>query len=44
MYPTVEVRGFRKGKIPASVLETYRRVTPFNEDQPPRVDYYLRLP
>jgi len=44
MYPTVEVRWFQKGKIPPPVLEAYRRAAPFDEDQPPRVDRYLRLP
>jgi hypothetical protein len=44
MYPTLEVRWFHQGQIPPEVLAWFGRLGPLPEEQPARVDHYLRLP
>ena len=43
MFPTVEVRWFRKGRIPAEVVDWFQRPPGVPEDQRARVDHYLRF-
>jgi hypothetical protein len=43
MYPTMEVRWFYRGRIPAEVVAWYSRIGPSPEEQPGRMDHYLRL-
>lgn len=43
MFPTVEVRWFFKGTVPAEVDEWFFSYGPNAEEQPPRVDHYLRI-
>ncbi len=44
MFPTLEVRWFYPGPIPQDVLAWYHYGERAPEGQPPRIDYYLRLP
>jgi hypothetical protein len=43
MWPTVEVRWFYPGRVPAPPLAWFRQVAGEPEEQPCRVDQYLRL-
>jgi hypothetical protein len=43
MFPTVEVRWFFKGVVPAEVGEWFRSHGVEAEEQPARVDHYLRI-
>lgn len=43
MFPTLEVRWFYRGIIPAQVREWFVRGDPAPINEPPRVDYYLCL-
>jgi hypothetical protein len=43
MFPSMEVRWFYQGTIPAEVAEWFHSGTSRPEEQPPRVDYYLCL-
>ena len=43
MFPTMEVRWFYEGTVPPEVLEWFQQGTRKPEEQPRRVDYYLRL-
>lgn len=42
MLPTMEVRWFSEGMIPSGVQEWFQRAKGDPEEQPQRVDYYLR--
>jgi hypothetical protein len=41
MFPTMEVRWFRPGEIPAAIQEWFQRCKGEPEEQQPRVDYYF---
>ena len=43
MYPTVEVRWFFKGVVPLEVWKWFTASANTSEDQPPRVDNYLKI-
>jgi hypothetical protein len=43
MFPTIEVRWFFAGEIPADVWTWFHKVGTKLETQPPRVDHYLRI-
>ena len=43
MWPTVEVRWFYPGQVPSSLMAWFRQVEGDAEEQPCRVDHYLRL-
>ena len=43
MFPSMEVRWFYQGMVPAEVAEWFRSGTSQPEGQSPRVDYYLNL-
>jgi hypothetical protein len=43
MWPTVEVRWFYPGRIPGPLQAWFRQVEGEGEEQPCRVDHYLRL-
>jgi hypothetical protein len=43
MYPTVEVRWFFEGAVPSEVWEWFNARGCRSEDQPPRVDNYLKI-
>ena len=43
MFPSMEVRWFYRGTVPAEVAEWFYLGTSQPEEQPPRVDYYLCL-
>jgi hypothetical protein len=43
MFPTVEVRWFHRGEAPSEVTEWFLRGEPGPDQQPRRVDHYLRL-
>jgi hypothetical protein len=43
MYPTVEVRWFYEGMVSPAVMAWFQQVEGKLEEQPCRVDYYLRL-
>jgi hypothetical protein len=42
MYPTVEVRWFKEGALPPSVLDWFEFVAPLAGSQSPRTDIYFR--
>ncbi len=42
MFPSIEVRWFHEGTIPPEVLEWFQQSEHKPEEQPSRVDYYLR--
>ena len=44
MFPTMEVRWFGEGTVPAEVWEWFHQGEQEPEGQPTRIDYYLRLP
>lgn len=44
MFPSMEVRWFYQGTVPAEVAEWFHSGSSQPEEQPPRVDYYLCLP
>ncbi len=43
MFPSMEVRWFYQGTVPAEVAQWFHSGTSQVEEQPPRVDYYLCL-
>ncbi|HSR30031.1 MAG TPA: hypothetical protein VLY63_05650 [Anaerolineae bacterium] len=43
MFPTVEVRWFHRGETPSDVTEWFLRDEPSPDQQPRRIDHYLRL-
>jgi hypothetical protein len=43
MFPTTEVRWFTQGVIPSEVLRWFHEERKAFEEQPLRVDYYLRI-
>ena len=43
MYPTVEVRWFYEGMVPPAVLQWFQQADQELVQQPPRMDYYLRI-